>query len=75
MRAMIFSDVARTNKKSVCVCVGQPDSWALERAQQQQQHQQQQLSQLLLLLSLSILGLALPDESLFKLMSRLVIAA
>lgn len=69
MRAMIFSDVARTNKKSVCVCVGQPDSWALERAQQQQ------LSQLLLLLSLSILGLALPDESLFKLMSRLVIAA
>lgn len=73
MRAMIFSDVARTNKKSVCVCVGQPDSWALERAQQQ--HQQQQLSQLLLLLSLSILGLALPDESLFKLMSRLVIAA
>lgn len=73
MRAMIFSDVARTNKKSVCACVGQPDSWALERAQQQQQ--QQQLSQLLLLLSLSILGLALPDESLFKLMSRLVIAA
>lgn len=53
--------------------MGQPDSWALERAQQQQQ--QQQLSQLLLLLSLSILGLALPDESLFKLMSRLVIAA
>lgn len=69
MRAMIFSDVARTNKKSVCACVGQPDSWALERAQQQQ------LSQLLLLLSLSILGLALSDESLFKLMSRLVIAA
>lgn len=66
---MIFSDVARTNKKSVCVCVGQPDSWALERAQQQQQQQ------LLLLLSLSILGLALSDESLFKLMSRLVIAA
>lgn len=69
---MIFSDVARTNKKSVCACVGQPDSWALERAQQQQQQQQKQL---LLLLSLSILGLALPDESLFKLMSRLVIAA